>query len=172
MKDDNGNDVRVVTGAAAVVAARVAEAEYDQKVAVQSAVYRYIREKRTLARKLDEVRVRGAMYRALLTGDYTAKLTRIVSELERLGVTDLTAHIRTDSRRLDCTLRGKLQGKVARIAVYGKRWGPECWVYLEQKPKKLGEWVGSDLALHLKFGSKNMIVRNHLLDVALRNKGD
>jgi hypothetical protein len=172
MKDENGYKVRVVKGAAAIVAARVAEAEYVQKSAVQSSVCRYIREKRRLARKLEEVRVRGAMYRALLTGDYTAKLTRIIAELERLGVTDMIGSVRTDDTRHGCTITGKLQGKVASVNVYGKRWGPECWVYVQRPATKDESWVHSDLALHIKFGSKNMIVQNRLLDIALKSKGD
>jgi hypothetical protein len=41
----------------------------------------------TLARKLQVVKNRGAMYKAFTVGDYTTKLTRVFAELERLDMT-------------------------------------------------------------------------------------
>jgi hypothetical protein len=146
------------------IAALGREAVHNSLRSTIWAVNAYLREKRILAKKLEVVRTVGKMYRDQLSGDYARKLDKMFDKLAELGVKDIVAEVDTRPDNLHMNLTCSLNDRTGTISVYEKRYGPECWVYV----RKLGKepWH-TDLALHIKFGSKNMLVQNRLLDIAM-----
>jgi AraC-like DNA-binding protein len=154
----------IVTGDVEIVKALVAENANSLLRRVRYRVRSYIDCKRTLARKLGEVAASGKIYRDLLSGDFAAKTGKAMAKMAELGVTDVQATIEGQYWGMDVRLEGKMAGKKATIYIRSRRWGPECDVYLARPDG------GSDLALHIMFGSRNMIVRNTLLDIAVEDR--
>ena len=132
----------------------------------QYAVETYIREKRTMARKLDHVKRSGKLDRDHISGDYQEKIKKVFARLEELQVTGIKLMVgpRNGYRDMDFTCR--FSGRAATMSFYRKAYGPECTVYVTKKNPK-HSWDSAARALHIHFGSKNMLVKNYMLDVAL-----
>jgi DNA-binding HxlR family transcriptional regulator len=158
---------KVVTDESEVVKELVAEQEDSRRRTVKYRVRNYISCKQTLDKKLKDVVSAGKVYRDILSGDFEAKMVRVMAKLKELGVSDIESMTEKKQWGMDVNVFGKLAGKKALIFVNSKRWGPEVYVYLTRPNREYGQ----DLALHIKFGSKNMIVQNKLLDIAVNDRG-